>query len=52
MVVLDVAKAFDKVYHIGLIHKLEQFGIINNLVKWFESYLSERYQRVVCGEWL
>jgi hypothetical protein len=56
MVFLDVAKAFDKVYHRGLIHKLEQFGINDNLLKWFESYLSGRYQRVVVNgcssEWI
>ena len=47
MIFLDVAKAFDKVYHRGLLHKLEALGVSNNLLKWFESYLLGRYQRVV-----
>ncbi len=47
VVFLDVSKAFDKVYHKGLLHKLEQLGICGNLLKWLESYLSNRQQRVV-----
>ncbi len=47
VVFLDVSKAFDKVYHKGLLHKLEQLGICGNLLKWLESYLSNRKQRVV-----
>ena len=47
MVFLDVAKAFDKVYHRGLLHKLHSLGIDGNLLNWFESYLHGRYQRVV-----
>ena len=47
VVFLDVSKAFDKVYHKGLLHKLEQLGICGNLLKWLESYLSNRRQRVV-----
>lgn len=47
MIFLDVAKAFDRVYHRGLLHKLESFGVCGSLLKWFESYLDGRYQRVV-----
>ena len=47
MVFLDVSKAFDKVYHRGLLFKLKQLGICGNLFKWLESYLSCRKQRVV-----
>ncbi len=47
LVFLDITKAFDKVYHDGLLFKLEQFGITWNLLAWFKSYLSGRRQRVV-----
>ncbi len=47
LVFLDVSKAFDKVYHRGLMYKLEQMGISGNLLKWIESYLNGRSQKVV-----
>ena len=43
----DFAKAFDTVSHKFLIVKLSKFGIHGKLLKWFESYLSGRYQCVV-----
>ena len=46
-VYLDISKAFDKVWHEGLIFKLEQNGIEGNLLAFFKSYLSNRNQRVV-----
>ena len=46
-VFLDIAKAFDKVWHDGLIFKLKQTGISGSLLKFFESYLFNRQQRVV-----
>ena len=42
-----MSKAFDKVWHDGLIFKLQQNGIEGNLLKLFKSYLSKRRQRVV-----
>ena len=47
MVFLDVSKAFDKVYHKGLIYKLRQIGVTGDLLGWLESYLNNRYCRVV-----
>ena len=47
LVFLDVSKAFDKVYHKGLLFKLQQLGICGNLLKWIESYLEGRSQKVV-----
>ena len=47
LIFLDISKAFDKVWHTGLLHKLKVNGISGNLLKWFGSYLEERQQRVV-----
>ena len=47
MVYLDFEKAFDKVPHDLLIEKLQSFGIYGNLLKWINSYLTNRQQRVV-----
>ena len=46
-VYLDMSKAFDKVWHEGLIFKLKQNGITGNLLKLLENYLNNRKQRVV-----
>ena len=46
-VFLDISKAFDKVWHEGLIVKLKQNGISGNLLMLFENYLHNRKQRVV-----
>ncbi len=47
LVFLDVSKAFDKVYHPALLHKLERMGVSGNLLTWLGSYLSGRKQTVV-----
>ena len=47
MVFLDAAKAFDKVWHVGLLFKLKQLGIEDALLSWLSSYLTNRKQRVV-----
>ena len=44
---LDMSKAFDKVWHEGLLHKLKQNGIDGKLLAFFKNYLSDRKQRVV-----
>ena len=38
----DTSKAFDKVWHKGLIFKLLQNGVTGNLLKLLENYLSNR----------
>ena len=43
----DISKAFDRVWHKGLLLKLEAAGISGNLLLWFASYLDNRRQRVV-----
>ena len=45
-VFLDISKAFDKVWHEGLIFKLKQNGVSGKLLSFFQSYLSNRKQRV------
>ena len=40
-------KAFDKVWHEGLLYKLEQNGVAGNLLKLIKDYLNEREQKVV-----
>ena len=47
VVFCDVSKAFDRVWHEGLLLKLEAAGITGNLLTWFRSYLTDRRQRVV-----
>jgi len=45
-VFLDIKKEFDCVDHNILFNKLNNFGIKNNNLKWFKSYLNSRTQRV------
>ena len=47
VVFCDVSKAFDRVWNKGLLCKLRAAGISGSLLSWFESYLSERRQRVI-----
>ena len=44
---MDLSKAFDKVWHQGLLFKLESFGIRGKLLNLLENYLSNRFQRVL-----
>ena len=46
VIYLDFSKAFDTVPHQRLLNKLKANGIQNNLLKWIESFLSNRTQRV------
>ena len=47
LIFLDIKKAFDKVWHKGLLYKLARSGIRGNLLVWFKSYLKDRQQRVI-----
>ena len=44
---LDISKAFDKVWHQGLLHKLKQNGISGKLFDIITDFLNFRKQRVV-----
>ena len=46
VVFLDISKAFDRVWHAGLLHKLHGSGIRGRLLQWLKNYLTDRQQRV------
>ena len=46
IVFCEVSKAFDRVWHKGLLVKLRQNGIDGKLLEWLNSYLSQRKQKV------
>ena len=52
---LDISKAFDKVWHDGLLFKLERIGMSGNLLNLLKSFLNNMVQRVVlngqCSNW-
>ena len=48
VIIMDFAKAFDKVPHHRLIQKLERYGITGPVNTWIETFLKERKQRVAC----
>lgn len=45
-VFLDIEKAFDRVWHSGLIDKLRQYNFPDGLIHLIRSYLADRYFRV------
>ena len=46
-VALDISKAFDKVWHRGLLHKLASYGIKDQLLQLLTSFLQNRQISVV-----
>jgi hypothetical protein len=56
MVFLDVSKAFDRVWHSGLLNKLRCMGVEGRLFDWLCNYLTDRQIRVVVNgqksDWL
>ena len=46
VVFCDISKAFDRVWHRGLLFKLRLMGLTGSLLRWFSSYLDSRIQRV------
>ena len=47
VLVMDFSKAFDKVCHSLLLHKLSHYGITGHVNAWIASFLSDRRQAVV-----
>ena len=43
----DISKAFDCLWHKGLIEKLKAYDINGKLVHWLKDYISERKQQVL-----
>ena len=43
-------KAFDQVWHCGLLLKMERCGIRGDLLLWFKGYLENRNQKVCINE--
>ena len=46
-VYLDISKAFDRVWHDGLIYKLKRCGVSGQLLLLIQSFLKDRKQRTV-----
>ena len=42
MILVDLQKAFDTLDHGVLLEKIKDFGFRASVIKWFESYLSNR----------
>ena len=47
VVFCDISKAFDRIWHRGLLFKLESVGVSDSLILWLSDYLAECKQRVV-----
>ena len=48
-VFFDLKKAFDKVWHAGLLRKLAAAGVSGPAFSWFQDFLSARSQQTVVG---
>ena len=52
---LDISRAFDRVWHAGLLYKLRKYGIEGDLLERIADYLRNRQQRVclngVVSDW-
>ena len=44
---LDISKAFDRIWHAGLLHKHKSYGISGQIFELISSFLSNRRLRVV-----
>ena len=46
-VALDISKAFDRVWHAGLLHKLKSYGISGQIFDLISSFFSSRQVQVI-----
>ena len=46
-VAIDISKAFDRVWHAGLLHKRKSYGISGKILGLISSFLSNRRLRVI-----
>ena len=49
-IILDFSKAFDKVCHRRLLHKLNFYGVSGKTNSWISAFLTNRFQRVVVNQ--
>ena len=49
VVFCDIRKAFDRVWHAGLLHKLKAAGVQGELLKWFTNYFAGLGGSVGCA---
>ena len=49
VVAVDIAGAFDRVAHLGVLHKIRSYGLDGTLHRWLTSYLRDRNLQVVVG---
>ncbi|KAK3101919.1 hypothetical protein FSP39_007343 [Pinctada imbricata] len=47
LIFCDISKAFDKVWHRGLLAKLQSYGFSGNLYYFLKNYLADREQAVI-----
>ena len=47
VVFCDISKAFDRVWHAGLLRNLEAAGVTGKFLNLFQNYLFDRRQRVI-----
>ena len=47
IILLDFAKAFDKVPHTRLLHKMSYYGVRDNSLAWIQAFLSNQTQSMI-----
>jgi len=50
LILLDFAKAFDRVPHQHLLSKLSNYGITGDILEWIKTWLTQRTQQVVLDD--